>query len=381
MSSPVYRMIYLGKFADIDTDESTLAAEHAGAVFGGKSFGSADDPLYGRLVDVTMNDTDGDGTIYVNNYSGTQEKISYTLPDGTSFSREIDSGCTSANVEISRLRPDGSIEKVMSTVRIIQDTSGNAFMAPPPLSTASKAEVDAITGAPIVAIRMPSGSSFTTGYTGAYAGRHGMAKFVQCFTAGTLILTADGDRMVQDLQAGDLVWTRDHGFQPIRWTGRRHLDGDELAAMPAVTPVLIRKGALGPGRPARDLIVSPQHRILVRSGIAQRMFGTQELLVAAKALVGVPGIVLAPHPNGVTYLHLLFDRHEVVMSNGAETESLYPGPQALIALGPVAEEILTLFPALRNGVPEGFAARPFATGKKARNLAMRHGANARPLCS
>lgn len=132
MSSPVYRMIYLGKFADIDTDESTLAAEHAGSVFGGKSFGSAGDPLYGRLVDVTMNDTDGDGTIYVNNYSGTQEKISYTLPDGTSFSREIDSGFTSANVEISRLRPDGSIEKVMSTVRIIQDTSGNAFMAPPP---------------------------------------------------------------------------------------------------------------------------------------------------------------------------------------------------------------------------------------------------------
>lgn len=381
MSSPVHRMIYLGKFTDIDTDESTLATEHAGAVFGRKSFGSAADPLYGRLVDVTMNDADGDGTIYVNNHSGTQETISYTLPDGTSFSREIDSGFTSANVEISRLRPDGTIEKVMSTVRIIQDTSGNTFMAPPPLSTASQSEIDAITNAPIIAIKLPAGSNFTSGYAGAYAGRHGMAKFVPCFAAGTRILTADGDRLVQDLQVGDRVWTRDHGHQPIRWIGRRHLSRADLAAMPAVAPVVIRKGALGANRPATDLTISPQHRILVRSGIAQRMFGTSELLVAAKTLVGVPGIEVCDDADGVTYIHLLFDQHEVVMSNGAETESLYPGPQALVGLGNAANEILTLFPELRNGLPEGYAARPFASGRKARNLAARHSANARPLVS
>ncbi len=381
MSNPVYRMIYLGKFADIDTDESTLAAEHAATIFGGKSFGSSSDPLYGRLVSVTMNDTDGDGTIYVNNYSGTQEKISYTLPNGSSFSREIDAAFTSSKVEISRLRPDGTIEKVTSTVRIIQDTAGNVFMAPPPLSTASQSEINAVTTAPIVAIKLPSGSNFTSGYTGAYAGRYGMTEFVPCFTAGTLILTDIGERPVQDLQVGDLVWTRDHAYQPIRWIGRRHLPPAELGDMPAATPILIRKGALGANRPASDLIVSPQHRVLVRSGIAQRMFGSAELLVAAKTLVGIPGIEVCADMAEVIYIHLLFDRHEVVMSNGAETESLYPGPQALLALGPAAAEILTLFPELRDGLPDDYRARPFAAGKKARHLAERHNTNSQPLVS
>lgn len=381
MSSPVYRMIYLGKFADIDTDESSLAAEHAAQIFANKSFGTVTDPLYGRLVDVTMNDKDGDGTVRVNNYRGTQETISYTLPDGTRFAREIDSGFTSANVQISRLRPDGTIEKVTSTIRIIQDTSGNAFMAPPPLTSSTLSEIASTTGAPIVAIKLPSAANFTTGFSSAYAGRYGMAKFVPCFTAGTMIQTVKGERLVEDLQVGNMIWTRDHGHQPLRWIGQRQLTRAELASLPAVTPILIRKGALGAGRPATDLTVSPQHRILIRSGIAQRMFGAAELLVAAKALVGVPGIEVKPDADGITYMHLLFDRHEVLMSNGAETESLYPGPQALIALGSAAEEIFTLFPALRDGVPDDFGARPFATGKKARNLAMRHTANARPLVS
>lgn len=70
----------------------------------------------------------------------------------------------------------------------------------------------------------------------------------------------------------------------------------------------------------------------MRSRIAARMFETEEVLVAAAQLVGLPGITTAP-PQAVTYLHLLFDRHEVVFANGAPSESLYPGPVALKSRG------------------------------------------------
>lgn len=83
----------------------------------------------------------------------------------------------------------------------------------------------------------------------------------------------------------------------------------------------------------------------------------------------------------VEYFHILFDQHEVVLSNGAETESLYPGPQAMKSVGPAAlEEIVAIFPELSDDsklpVPP---ARMLATGRQGRKLAMRHHQNNRAL--
>lgn len=204
---------------------------------------------------------------------------------------------------------------------------------------------------------------------------------ITCFTSGTLIATPAGERLVEDLRVGDLVMTRDNGPQPVRWVGRRHVTGAEIAANPALAPVRIAAGALGPNLPARDLLVSQQHRVLVRSAIAARMFDAQELLVAAKHLAEVEGIDILADADGVTYVHVMFAAHEVVVSNGAETESLYPGPQALLALGEAAEEIFTLFPQLRDADEDFPGARPFVSGRKARQLAARHVANGQPLAS
>ncbi|WP_230312455.1 Hint domain-containing protein [Paracoccus lichenicola] len=204
---------------------------------------------------------------------------------------------------------------------------------------------------------------------------------IVCFASGTLIATSTGERLVEDLRIGDLVVTRDNGLQPVRWAGRRHVTAAEIAANPALAPVRIAAGALGPNTPARDLLVSQQHRVLVRSAIAARMFDAQELLVAAKHLTEVEGIDILADADGVTYVHLMFAAHEVVVSNGAETESLYPGSQALLALGDAAEEIFTLFPHLRDSVEEFPGARPFVAGRKARQMAARHAANGKPLAS
>src|SRR5690606_23699943 len=97
-------------------------------------------------------------------------------------------------------------------------------------------------------------------------------------------------------------------------------------------PILIKQGALGHGLPERDMMVSPNHRLLIASDRTQLYFDEHEVLVAAKHLVGSEGIH-AVEAIGVTYLHFLFDRHEVVLSNGAWTESFQPGDRTLKGMG------------------------------------------------
>ena len=205
-----------------------------------------------------------------------------------------------------------------------------------------------------------------------------MENVVTCFARGTRIMTRDGERTIEVLRTGDMLHTRDNGLQPIRWIGSRKLSAAELQAFPNLRPIRIRAGALGKNLPVSDLTVSPQHRVLVRSKIAQRMFDTDEVLVAAKHLLECDGIEILDAATEVEYFHILFDRHEVIVSNGAETESLYTGEQALKSLSPAArEEIFSLFPELQCQDQETTrpSARLLVPGRMGRQLAKRHSKN------
>lgn len=205
---------------------------------------------------------------------------------------------------------------------------------------------------------------------------------IPCFTRGTRIETAVGEVNVEDLKVGDLVMTKDKGLQPIRWIGSRFIERSSLAANRDLRPIRVSKGALGNNNPTRDLLVSPQHRILVRSKVAQRMFDVGEVLVAAKQLLEVVGIDVDNEVEEVEYFHFLLDEHHVVISNGAESESLYTGPRALRSVGRAAlEEIYTTFPELRESDPEmvTVGARLFLTGSEGRKLAKRHARNRKAL--
>ena len=194
---------------------------------------------------------------------------------------------------------------------------------------------------------------------------------VVCFAAGTMIGTPDGEVPVERLAVGDLVLTVDHGPQPVRWIGSRTVDGND-----ALAPVRFETGVLGNVRP---LTVSPQHRVRVRSDIVRRMTGSPEVLVAACHLLGLRGVSRVPMPR-VTYLHLLLDRHELVLSDGAVTETLHTGAEAMRTLSPAArDEILELFPELAGEYPRRVAARPLLGGRMGRRLALRHGTNGKPL--
>ena len=172
--------------------------------------------------------------------------------------------------------------------------------------------------------------------------------FAPCFTPGTSVTTARGECLVEDLRVGDRVVTRDNGLQEIRWVGRRDLTASELLLRPHLRPVLIRAGSLGPNAPERDMLVSPNHRMLLTGDRSVLYFDEYEVLAAAKHLTHQAGVETIA-PKGVSYLHFMFDRHEVVLANNAWTESFQPGDQSLGGMSsPQRDEIFELFPELET---------------------------------
>lgn len=142
-----------------------------------------------------------------------------------------------------------------------------------------------------------------------------------CFVAGTQIDTGYGSVAVEDLEVGTEVMTRDHGLQPLRWIGY-----STRRAMGRNAPVVFAANALG----AHDRIaVSQNHRVLISSELAELLFGHSEVLVKAKHLVNDTTIRVWADGQMVTYVHLLFDEHEILRSNGLETESYHPGAETL----------------------------------------------------
>ncbi|TCP44441.1 Hint domain-containing protein [Rhodovulum marinum] len=155
-----------------------------------------------------------------------------------------------------------------------------------------------------------------------------------CFAEGTRILTGGGESRIEALRPGDPVLTADHGMQPLLWVGCRRVRAEGAAA-----PVVFAPGALGN---RHRLCLSPQHRVLT-------LCGGREVLVAAKAFVGLPGVTVQAG-GVVTYFHLLFARHEILFAEGALAESLNPGSEAWKRMTPATRAWLeALCPQLAAG--------------------------------
>jgi len=181
---------------------------------------------------------------------------------------------------------------------------------------------------------------------------------VACFTAGTMIDTPNGPRLIETLAEGDLVATLDNGTQQVRWIGVRTVAGHGAHA-----PICISKGTLGA---QTDILVSPLHRILLGGWRAELLFGADEVLVAAKDLVNDDTIRPTPCAK-VTYVHLLFDDHQIVQTQGVLSESFLPGDYILDASATlVRDELQDLFPELAMGAGGyGQSARRICTGQEA----------------
>lgn len=170
---------------------------------------------------------------------------------------------------------------------------------------------------------------------------------VPCFVAGTRIRTPSGSVAVEELRPGDLVITRDEGAQPLRWIGRRQVraEGD-------FAPIRIAADTFGRHR---ELWVSPLHRVLIRDALSELLFGEREVLVAARDLVNDRS-VRRIEGGSVEYVHIMFDRHQVVYSEGLPTESFLPGPQIRNSFeAEIVTEICTLFPEIDPETGAGYS--------------------------
>ena len=159
-----------------------------------------------------------------------------------------------------------------------------------------------------------------------------------------MIATERGPIAVEALKRGDRLVTRDNGLRRIHWIGRRDVDYTELVVEPELAPVLVRAGAFGEGRPYRDIMVSPSHRFLISPDQSFLSIDGEEALVAARHLMD-GRMVRRASTLGVSYLHLLCDAHQVILADGAWTETFHPDDQIMRGLGnSQRREILDLFP-------------------------------------
>ncbi|WP_299349314.1 Hint domain-containing protein [uncultured Shimia sp.] len=180
---------------------------------------------------------------------------------------------------------------------------------------------------------------------------------IPCFLAGTLIATKRGEVAVEDLRPGDMVVVRDGGFAPIRWIGSIQADA-RGTRFESNAPICIPRGSMGRNMPARDLFVSPNHRIWMRDAKFEVFFAEREVLIPAKHLVGWSGIKQVKYVPNPEYFHLLFDSHQIIMSDGMPTESFHPGEVTIDQFEHEArDEILRLFPELIDLASYGDTAR------------------------
>lgn len=209
-------------------------------------------------------------------------------------------------------------------------------------------------------IELSPGDSVTTLGISPFA-TEPFTDIIACFTPGARIRAEHGEVPVESLKRGDLVMTKDDGLQPVRWIGRRFVSRGRLTTEHGLRPVEIAAGSLGPGAPARDIMVSPQHRMLISGQQLELNCGLDEALIPALSMTGAPGINQTVPDGGCEYLHLLFDRHQIIYCEGVETESFHPFALSRNASenDPVVEELFAIFPEFRDDPRSyGGTARP-----------------------
>ena len=136
-----------------------------------------------------------------------------------------------------------------------------------------------------------------------------ITELVACFAEGTRILTLRGETAVESLRIGDLVVSAQGPVRPVRWLGHRRIDCRRHERPRDVWPVRVRAGAFGPGRPFRDLLLSPDHAVFVDG-----------LLIPIRYLMNGASVA-QENCDDITYWHVELDRHDVLLAEGLPAES------------------------------------------------------------
>lgn len=322
-------------------------------------------------VDVTVSTPSNDGRSFTQSgdtlrSSGVEEPTSAIITFGESVENlsfeiyDVDAGANSWDDQITVIAKDafGNIVPVtFSDLESYHNVSGNTVEAEgntsPGVEGSGAADTITVTiPGPIVSLEIIHDNGDDHYDAGVI--RIGPIDFtseavVPCFTPGTLICTAAGEIPVEDLKVGDRVITRDNGVQEIRWVGSNTLSRQKLTDSKELRPVEILAGSLGKGLPERDMLLSPNHRVLIANEVTSLYFEEREVLASCKHLTSREGVQRVA-PDEVTYIHFMFDRHEIVLADGIWTESFQPGDYTLKSIDSAQrKELFELFPELQDG--------------------------------
>lgn len=303
-------------------DNVTLRANGNDTIDGGDGAdtidgGGGDDLLSGGTGDDVITTGAGDDTVVIEQVGGNDLLTDFDIGDDDL------NGFSNDQLDVSDLRDLSGGSVSTWDVTVSDDGSGNAVLTFP--------EGESITLQGITPEQMTPAQMIASG--------------IPCFTAGTMILTPDGERLVEDLRPGDLIMTRDNGPQPIVWCDSRSIGPAELSATPELRPIKLSADWTGTGR---DLLVSPQHGVVVAGRDGESFARANQLARLAGGKVRV-----AQGVRRVDYVHVLLPRHDIIFSNGLATESFYPGPRSVSTLSSSA--ILSLIAQLPSLAVEGVA--------------------------
>lgn len=336
-------LIYIGSFAQADTNEGNWSAESPDSFFG------LHDKSTLSHVTSTVTTPLGDGIAYDDDNGQTASQITYDLGAGSVTSTQDSVETYNATIKLG----DGTT--VNTQVNVIQLTNGAAFIN------------ESVNGIVLDNLSIQSiiiNSRSVNNASGWRTVRSVDNARIVCFLRDTLIATPEGQRPVQSLCVGDLVLTQDHGPQPVVWRA-----ATQHRATARTAPISIAAGALGPRKPHKMLCVSPQHRILLELPILSAHCDAKQVLVAAKKLVGLPGISQVETAETVEYHHIMCTRHEVVFANDAACESFFPGPMARKALDKAdLQRLNRYFLKARTRPGQIVPCRPMLTGKPLKSL-------------
>lgn len=349
-----FNVLYLGDFADLDPTEGrsrggnyepNYEVENAGSLVG-MTFGSATSPIQDSFATFSkISTTDG---VYRTDNGGrgdNADDFQMQYADGTTAVLEMDSTVV-YNATITYMNG----ETAQITAVLFQAQTGEVFLAPEFEQNSDQTWLE------YRGIRSVTLDSLATSSSLGLNEDRQSFEFVTCFTEGTMILTAHGERPIESLKSGDLIWTLDDGMQPLRWIGSKTVSG-----MGDLAPIHFTAGSLGS---ERDLLVSPNHRMYLFGASLALHLGEDDGLAMAKHMVNGSDVRVMPCKS-VTYMHMMFDRHQIVLANGVLSESFHPGDYAMTCLTDEARaEVLTLFPELVD--------HPAAYGSTARFVMKKH---------
>ena len=179
---------------------------------------------------------------------------------------------------------------------------------------------------------------------------------VACYCRGTMIRTESGEVPVEQLRAGDRLLTISGQLRPIKWIGRRSYSGRFLRSHRTVLPVKIRAGALGEGRPYRDLMVSPDHAMYLDG-----------VLVPARVLINHSSIEQLQECSSIEYFHVELEEHDVILAEGAPSETFLDDDSR--GMFNNADEYAVLFPGPQPA--KGYYARRLESGHEVEALRRR----------